>query len=77
MDYTAGRSLLELHAELLLRGATLVFTRVTEGLRKDFDRQHLTEKIGEQNIFRSRKLSLAAFRDPSLPSLATHHSQNS
>jgi len=77
MDYTAGRSLLELHAELLLRGVTLVFTRVTEGLRKDFDRQHLTEKIGEQNIFRSRKLSLAAFRDPSLPSLATHHSQNS
>lgn len=65
MDFTAGRALLELHADLEARGVTLALTRVTEGLRRDLNRQCLTTVIGEQNIFISRKQSLAAFRDSS------------
>jgi MFS superfamily sulfate permease-like transporter len=65
MDFTAGSALQELHAELKARDVILALTRVTEGLRKDLDRQYLTRDIGDKNIFRSRKQSLAAFRDPS------------
>ena len=73
MDFTAGRALLELHADLAARGVILALTRVTEGLRKDLDRQHLTRDIGEENLFRSRKQSLAAYRDPFyIPSIQKH-----
>lgn len=63
MDYTAGRALSELRADLAMRGVTLALTRVTPGLRKDLDHQGLTTEIGEKNLFRSRKQSLAAFRE--------------
>jgi hypothetical protein len=73
MDYTAGRALLELHSTLMKRGVILALTRVTEGLRKDLDRQHLTSDIGEKNLFRSRKQSLSAYRDPAyLPPTQKH-----
>ena len=65
MDFTAGRALLELHADLRVKGVILALTRVTEGLRKDLNIQHLTRDIGVENIFRSRKQTLAAYRDPS------------
>ena len=65
IDFTAGRALLELQSDLAGRGVVLALTRITEGLRRDLDRQCITTAIGIQNIFRSRKLSLAAFRDPS------------
>jgi MFS superfamily sulfate permease-like transporter len=74
MDFTAGRALSELKADLSSHGVTLALTRVTQGLRKDLQRQCLESEIGEGNLFRSRKQSLAAFRngttssgDPSLP----------
>jgi len=67
MDFTAGRALLELHADLEARGVTLALTRVTEGLRRDLNRQCLTCEFGDQNIFRSRKQSLAAYRDTLAP----------
>jgi high affinity sulfate transporter 1 len=63
MDFTAGRALSELRADLAARRVTLALTRVTTGLRKDLDQQCLASEIGEQNLFRSRKQSLAAFRD--------------
>jgi sulfate permease, SulP family len=62
MDFTAGRALAELRTDLAGRGVTLALTRVTAGLRKDLDHQCLTCEIGEKNLFRSRKQSLAAFR---------------
>jgi len=62
MDFTAGRALSELRSDLAGRGVTLALTRVTAGLRKDLDNQSLTADIGERNLFRSRKQSLAAFR---------------
>ena len=67
MDFTAGRALLELHADLEARGVTLALTRVTEGLRRDLNRQCLTCEFGDQNIFRSRKQSLAAYHDTLAP----------
>ena len=62
MDFTAGKALAELCSDLAGRGVTLALTRVTAGLRKDLDHQCLAVEIGEQNLFRSRKQSLAAFR---------------
>ena len=62
MDFTAGKALAELRSDLATRGVTLALTRVTSGLRNDLDHQRLTGEIGEQNLFRSRKQSLAAFR---------------
>jgi high affinity sulfate transporter 1 len=67
MDFTAGRALMELHADLEARGVTMALTRVTEGLRRDLNRQCLTCEFGDQNIFRSRKQSLAAYRDTLAP----------
>jgi high affinity sulfate transporter 1 len=72
MDFTAGRALAELRSELKGRGVTLALARVTSGLRKDLDRQCLASEIGEQNLFRSRKKSLAAYRDPSPLPLSNH-----
>ena len=66
MDFTAGRALAELRGELKGRGVTLALARVTTGLRKDLDRQCLASELGEENLFRSRKQSLAAYRNPSL-----------
>jgi MFS superfamily sulfate permease-like transporter len=62
MDFTAGKALAELRSDLATRGVTIALTRVTSGLRNDLDHQRLTSEIGEQNLFRSRKQSLAAFR---------------
>jgi MFS superfamily sulfate permease-like transporter len=67
MDFTAGRALAELCFELKGRGVMLALARVTTGLRKDLDKQCLASVIGEQNLFRSRKQSLAAYRGISLP----------
>ena len=58
---------MELHADLEARGVTMALTRVTEGLRRDLNRQCLTCEFGDQNIFRSRKQSLAAYRDTLAP----------
>ena len=62
MDFTAGKALAELRSDLATRGVTIALTRVTSGLRNDLDHRRLTGEIGEQNLFRSRKQSLAAFR---------------
>jgi high affinity sulfate transporter 1 len=73
MDFTAGRALLELQSDLAGRGVVLALTRITEGLRRDLDRQGLASEFGEKNIFRSRKQSLTAYRDHSyIPSIQKH-----
>lgn len=62
MDFTAGKALAELRSDMESRGVTLALTRVTAGLRKDLDNQGLGVVIGERNLSRSRKQSLAHFR---------------
>jgi len=63
MDYTAGQDLSELRKDLARRGVTLALTRITEGLKKDMDRQGVTEGFGEKNLFRSRKRALETFKE--------------
>ena len=63
IDFTAGKALAELRRDLTGRGVMLALTRVTEGLRKDLQKRNLVGELGEQNLFRSRKQSLAAFRE--------------
>jgi high affinity sulfate transporter 1 len=61
IDYSAGKMLKELQRELAARGVALVFTRVSEGLRRDFDRQQITDAIGIHRMFASRRDCLAAY----------------
>ena len=62
VDYSAGKMLKELHRECAKRGVTLVLTRVSASLRADLDRQKLTDAIGVDRIFGSRRDCLAAYR---------------
>lgn len=52
VDYSASRVVRELCSELDARGIVLAFARVQVGLKRDMDRHHLTEDIGQQRIFR-------------------------
>jgi len=66
MDYSAGQSLSELQRDLSARGVVLALARVTPDMRSAMDRQGVTPQIGGENIYRSRKHCLAAFRDSPL-----------
>jgi SulP family sulfate permease len=50
LDYSAARTLTDLHDDLVRRGVTLVFGRASPSLRADMDRHGLTQKIGAENI---------------------------
>ena len=62
VDFSAGRSLIELQQDLAEKGVTLVLTRVTPSLRADLDGLDVTQAIRPENIFQSRKQSLEVFR---------------
>ena len=62
IDYSAGKTLKELQRQCAGRGVELVFTRVSESLRADLDRQQLTDAIGVHRIFASRRDCLAAYQ---------------
>ena len=51
LDYTAARVVRQLHHDLADCGVTLAFARVAFFLQGDLDRHHLTEVIGQENIF--------------------------
>jgi high affinity sulfate transporter 1 len=61
IDYSAGNTLKELQQDLAKQGVVLALTRVSTGLRTDLDRQDLTEVIGVNRIFNSRRDCLAAY----------------
>ncbi len=50
LDYSAARTLTDLHDDLARRGVTLVFGRASPSLRADMDRHGLTQKIGAEHI---------------------------
>jgi high affinity sulfate transporter 1 len=52
VDYSAARSVREVHNELAARGVVLAYARVRAELRADMDRHHLTDAIGTDRIFR-------------------------
>jgi MFS superfamily sulfate permease-like transporter len=60
VDYSAARTLCDLQQDLASDGVALAFVHVTEDLRADLDRHHLTERIGSERIFASLHEGLAA-----------------
>jgi MFS superfamily sulfate permease-like transporter len=62
IDFSAGRTLVELQQDLAKQGVVLALTRVSTSLRADLDRQELTAVIGISRIFSSRKQCLAAVK---------------
>ncbi|MGB8889179.1 MAG: SulP family inorganic anion transporter [Candidatus Korobacteraceae bacterium] len=61
LDYTAARVVRQLQRDLAACGVTLAFARVAFFLQADFDRHHLTEVIGRENIFARIHDALAAY----------------
>lgn len=51
IDYSAGRSMCELCAEMSARGVEIALARVSAYLRADMDRHRITSVIGAQNIY--------------------------
>jgi MFS superfamily sulfate permease-like transporter len=62
IDYSAGRTLKELQQDLKEKGVVLALTRVGADLKENIRQQELTEVIGANRIFTSRKKCLEAFR---------------
>jgi MFS superfamily sulfate permease-like transporter len=50
LDYSAARSLRALIEELQSKGVRIIFGRVSEYLRADMNRHHITAAIGAQNV---------------------------
>jgi sulfate permease, SulP family len=65
LDYTAARTVRDLHEELMQIGVTLAFARVGPYLRADFDRHSLTEVLGANLIFPRLHDALEAFHQVS------------
>jgi high affinity sulfate transporter 1 len=62
MDYSAGQALAELQCDLADKGVTLAMARVTSAFRSDMDIQGISNLIGQEHIYLSRKKSLVAFK---------------
>jgi len=70
VDYTAARMIRQLHGELVRRGVSLAFARVSSSLKADLDRHRLTDVIGPARLFDRLHDALAAFerwREPASP----------
>jgi SulP family sulfate permease len=61
VDYTAARTVRQLHKELVDRGVVLVFARSPLSLKADLDRHLLTEVIGPAQFFDRIHDAAAAF----------------
>jgi high affinity sulfate transporter 1 len=60
VDFSAGRALIDLQADLARKGVALGLSRVSDTLRADLDSQGITAAIGPDRIFSSRRQCLAA-----------------
>ena len=61
IDFSAGRTLMDLQQDLAKQNVVLALTRVSPDLRQDLDALELTGVIGADRIFESRKASLEAY----------------
>jgi MFS superfamily sulfate permease-like transporter len=61
IDYSAGRALKELQQDLAKHDVVLALARVCDSLRQDLDRHELTQLIGVNRLFESRRDSLEAY----------------
>ena len=62
LDYSAGRAVIDLCADLTERGVKVIFGRVNRYLLSDMDRHGITPVIGRANIFPTLHEALAAVR---------------
>ena len=62
IDYTASIMLKDLQQDLAKQGVVLALTRVSDSLKVDLHRERLTELIGSNHIFGSRRDCLVAYR---------------
>ena len=62
LDYSAGRAVIDLCAELADRGVKVIFGRVNRYLLSDMDRHGITPVVGRANIFPTLHEALAAVR---------------
>jgi MFS superfamily sulfate permease-like transporter len=60
IDYSAARTILDLHGELASKNVRLAFARVSEYLRGDLDRFGLSAILGEARIFATLHDAIAA-----------------
>ena len=61
VDYTAAAALRDLHASLADQGIRLVFSQLTDEVRAEFDRSHLTGLVGADAFFPGLDAVLNAF----------------
>jgi sulfate permease, SulP family len=62
IDYTGGKTLLELVAQLEERGVVFAIAGATPPLRSELDRFGITERVGHEHVFDDPQAALAAFR---------------
>ena len=63
LDYTAGRTVRDLHADLVRAGVHLLLAHVEPHLRSDLDRHRLTPVLGAENLFDRLHDTLAAITE--------------
>jgi len=62
VDYTGGKTLVELAEQLKQRDVTFAVADVRAAVRPELDRFGLTEAIGEEHIFATLEDAIASFR---------------
>ena len=62
VDYTGGKTLVELAGQLEARGVVFAVADVRDAVRPELDRFGLTDAIGEDHIFATLEDAVAAFR---------------
>jgi SulP family sulfate permease len=62
IDYSAAAELKQLQQDLAKQGVVLALSRVNADFRADLDRLELTDAIGADRLFSSRKACIAAYQ---------------
>ncbi len=70
VDYSAARSVRDLYEELKRTGVTMLFARVTPGLRSDMDRHGITAMVGGAHCFPSLHEAVRYAQDAMRPDVA-------
>jgi len=63
VDFTGGKTLVELADQLEGRNVVFALAEVRDGVRVELDRFGLTAKIGDQRMFATVDEAIAAFHD--------------
>jgi MFS superfamily sulfate permease-like transporter len=62
IDFSASRALIELQQDLSHHGVVLALTRMNASLQANLKTEGVTDVIGEENIFQSRKHCMKAYK---------------